>query len=48
MVAGSKAQEDRDGGRLSAEREMPVMMENKKGKYRHSLLEGKSVPTAVA
>ena len=28
MVAGSKAQEERDGGRLSAGREMPVIADD--------------------
>ena len=49
VVAGSKAQEERDGGRLSAGGEMPVLlmvMENKKKKYGHSA--GMEVPTAVA
>ena len=44
MVAGSKTQEERDGGRLPAGGEtlsLLMVMEIKEEKYEHSLLEGK-------
>ena len=50
VVAGSKAQEERDGGRLSAGGEMPVIADGdgEQEKEVWALSAGMEVPTAVA
>ena len=50
MVAGSKAQEERDGDRLSAGGEMPVIADDDGEQEREvwALFVGREVPSAVA
>ena len=50
VVAGSKAQEERDGGRLSAGGEIPVIADGDREQERKvwALSAGREEPTAVA
>ena len=50
VVAGSKTQEERDGGRLPAGGEMPVIADGDRehGREVWALSAGREVPTAVA
>ena len=50
VVTGSKAQEERDGGRLTAGGEMPVIADGDGEQEREvwALFAGREVPTAVA
>ena len=50
MVAGSKTQEERDGGRLPTGGEMPVIADGdgEQGREVWALSAGREAPTAVA